>query len=63
MAPSGRINGIVPRRHGRHYTAGTASALSKLETERRANPTVETLVRYAEAVGLRLVVSLADTER
>ena len=36
------------------------SALSKLETRQRANPTVETLVRYAEAVGKRLVVSLAD---
>ncbi len=38
------------------------SALSKLETGQRANPTVETLVRYAEAVGKRLVVSLADTQ-
>jgi len=37
------------------------SALSKLETGRRANPTVETLVRYAEAVGKRLVVSLAES--
>jgi len=37
------------------------SALSKLETGQRVNPTVETLVRYAEAVGKRLVVSLADT--
>src|SRR3954447_25016369 len=36
------------------------SALSKLETGQRTNPTVETLVRYAEAVGKRLVVSLAD---
>ena len=36
------------------------SALSKLDTGQRANPTVETLVRYAEAVGKRLVVSLAD---
>jgi hypothetical protein len=36
------------------------SALSKLETGQRANPTVETLVRYAEAVGKRLVVSLKD---
>jgi len=36
------------------------SALSKLETGRRANPTVATLVRYAEAVGKRIVVSLAD---
>jgi DNA-binding XRE family transcriptional regulator len=36
------------------------SALSKLETGQRANPTVETLIRYAEAVGKRLVVSLTD---
>lgn len=36
------------------------SALSKLETGQRANPTVGTLVRYAEAVGKRVVVSLAD---
>lgn len=36
------------------------SALSKLETGQRPNPTVETLVRYAEAVGKKLVVSLAD---
>ena len=36
------------------------SALSKLETGQRPNPTVDTLVRYAEAVGKRLVVSLAD---
>jgi predicted transcriptional regulator len=34
------------------------SALSKLETGQRANPTVETLVRYAEAVGQKLVVTL-----
>ena len=39
------------------------SALSKLETGQRANPTVETLVRYAEAVGKRLVVSLADAQK
>jgi DNA-binding Xre family transcriptional regulator len=36
------------------------SALSKLETGQRPNPTVETLVRYAEAVGKHLVVSLVD---
>jgi len=36
------------------------SALSKLETGQRANPTVDTLVRYADAVGKRLVVSLAE---
>jgi DNA-binding Xre family transcriptional regulator len=38
------------------------SALSKLETGQRPNPTFETLTRYAEAVGKRLVVSLADGE-
>ncbi len=36
------------------------SALSKLETGQRVNPTVETLVRYAKAVGKRVVVSLTD---
>ncbi|MEX0642019.1 MAG: helix-turn-helix transcriptional regulator [Pirellulales bacterium] len=36
------------------------SALSKLESGQRANPTVDTLVRYAEAVGKRVVVSLTD---
>lgn len=35
------------------------SALCKLESGQRPNPTLETLVRYAEAVGERLVVSLA----
>lgn len=36
------------------------SALSKPETGQRANPTVDTLVRYSEAVGKRLLVSLKD---
>ena len=36
------------------------SALSKLETGQRPNPTLDTLVRYAEAVGKHLVVSLVD---
>ena len=36
------------------------SALAKLETGKLANPTVETLARYAEAVGKRLVVFLQD---
>ena len=36
------------------------SALSKVETGQRPNPTLETLVRYAEAVGKHLVVSLVD---
>lgn len=37
------------------------SALSKLETGKRPNPTVETLVRYAEAVGKHLAISLTNT--
>ena len=41
-------------------TGMDASALSKLETGQRVNPTVETLVRYAEAVGKRLHVTLQD---
>ena len=36
------------------------SALSKLETGQRPNPTIETLKRYAEAVGKRIVITLAD---
>jgi DNA-binding XRE family transcriptional regulator len=36
------------------------SAVSKLETGQRPNPTVETLMRYAEAVGKRLVLTIAD---
>lgn len=39
------------------------SALSKLETGQRGNPTLETLVRYAEAVGKKLVVKLANGPR
>jgi len=38
------------------------SALSKLENGRRSNPTVETLVRYANAVGKRLIVTLTDAK-
>ena len=36
------------------------SALSKLENGQRPRATIETLVRYAEAVGKHLVVSLTE---
>ncbi len=36
------------------------ASLSTLEANTRPGPTVETLARYAEAVGKRLVVLLAD---
>jgi DNA-binding XRE family transcriptional regulator len=41
-------------------TGMDTSALSKLETGQRPNPTIETLMRYAEAVGKRITVSLTD---
>jgi len=37
------------------------SLLLDLETEQGISPTMETLVRYAEAVGKRLQISLTDT--
>ena len=46
----------------KELTGMDRSALSKLETGQCANPTVETLVRYAAAVGKRFLVSLADAE-
>ncbi len=39
------------------------AALSRLENGHRPNLTVETLVRYADAVGKRLLVSLTDAKR
>jgi len=41
-------------------TGMDSSALSKLETGQRPNPTIETLARYAQAVGKKLVVGLSD---
>ena len=37
------------------------SAISKLENGQRPNPTLDTLVRYAEAVGKHLDWTLADS--
>lgn len=39
------------------------AAISRLETGQRPNPTIDTLTRYAEAVGKELVVTLADAEK
>ncbi|MBV7338034.1 helix-turn-helix transcriptional regulator [Chloroflexi bacterium TSY] len=36
------------------------STLSKLESNTDANPTISTLVRYAEAIGKKVVVTLAS---
>ena len=36
------------------------ATLSRLETGKQANPTVETLVRYATALGKQLVITMQD---
>ena len=36
------------------------ATLSRLETGKQTNPTVDTLVRYAAAVGKQLVLTLQD---
>ena len=36
------------------------SAISRLENDESANPTIETLSRYAEALGKELAITLAD---
>ena len=46
----------------RDLTGMDRSALSKLETGERGNPTVQTMVRYAQAVGKKVVVGLVDAE-
>ena len=46
----------------RKRTGMDRSALSKLENGQRENPTLETLVRYAEAVGKRLVIRLESID-
>lgn len=47
----------------RKLTGIDRSALSKLETGKRENPSLDTLVRYAQALGKRVVVSIVDDER
>lgn len=44
----------------RERTGMDRSAIAKLENGVRDNPTLDTLIRYADAVGKRLVVTLAD---
>jgi hypothetical protein len=47
-------------------TASTGIAksnLSRLENEPHPNPTIDTLCRYAEAVGKEIVITLIDTSR
>jgi len=38
------------------------SAISKLETGRRENPSIDTLVRYANALGKRILVDIVDED-
>jgi DNA-binding XRE family transcriptional regulator len=46
----------------RKRTGMDRSAVSKLENGLRENPTLDTVVRYASAVGKRLVISLVDDD-
>ena len=42
-------------------TGMSRSAISRLENDESANPTIETLTRYAEALGKQLAITLADS--
>ena len=42
-------------------TGMSRSALSRLENDESANPTIETLTRYAEALGKQLAITLTDS--
>jgi transcriptional regulator with XRE-family HTH domain len=44
----------------RERTGIDKSNLSRLENDAGANPTLDTLTRYAEAVGKKLEIVLAD---
>ena len=44
----------------RDRTGMSRSAISRLENDETANPTIETLSRYAEALGKELAITLAD---
>jgi DNA-binding XRE family transcriptional regulator len=44
-------------------TGISKSALSRLENDREANPTIKTLVRYAKALGKSIDVRLIQTPR
>ncbi len=44
----------------RERTGFGRSALCRLETELEPNPTISTLLRYADALGKRLVIRLED---
>lgn len=62
------IRGLKREREGRGLSLAEIAersgidkaALSRLETGRQTNPTVETLRRYARAVGKQIVLALQD---
>jgi DNA-binding XRE family transcriptional regulator len=51
----GLSQAVVRERTGIH-----SKAISRLENDLEANPTVATLIRYAHALGKRLVIEFAD---
>lgn len=44
----------------KELTGMDRSAISKLESGKRSNPSIETLVRYADALGKRVLVEVSD---
>ena len=41
-------------------TGMSRSAISRLENDESSNPTIETLTRYADALGKQLAITLSD---
>jgi len=44
----------------KELTGMDRSAISKLESGKRSNPSIETLVRYADALGKQVLVEVSD---
>ena len=44
----------------KELTGMDRSALSKLETGKRQNPSIDTLIRYADALGKTILIEIAD---
>jgi transcriptional regulator with XRE-family HTH domain len=44
-------------------TGMSRSAISRLENDDSANPTIETIARYAEDLGKQIAVTLTDKTR
>jgi len=59
---------VLPHGYGycelaRYLGSPHEGVLSRLENDPLANPTIDTLCRYAEAVGKAIVITLVDTSK